>query len=89
MCIILVILIPAALLGLFLARFMPGRAGAWLSALLPAAGLSALLIYDVFYTPYNEADSYDALIGFFIGGGVGAYIGYFFNWLGSRFFSRQ
>ena len=89
MRLVIVIALPAALLGFFLSRFLPGKTGAWISVLLPVAGLAAMLVYDTFFTAYNEADSYDWIIALLIGGLVSGYAGYFFHWLGTIYFSRR
>jgi len=89
MRLLILILIPAAVTGFLLARFIPGRLAAWLSAILPVVGLTALVIYDVFITPYNESGSNEWMVALFIGGLVAGYCGYFFYWLGNKIFASK
>lgn len=89
MRILVIIVIPTALLAFFLARFLPNRFGAVLAALLPFCAFAGLLFYDTYVTSYNESDSSEWMIALFIGGIISAYAGYFFHWLGSRFFAGR
>jgi hypothetical protein len=89
MRILVVIVIPTAILAFVLARFLPNRSGAVLAAVLPVCGFAGLLLYDTYVTSYNESDFSEWVVALVIGGIISAYAGYFFHWLGSRYFAGR
>lgn len=82
----LMLMLPAALLGLLLAHWVKNRAGSWLAALIPWFALLGYLLYDVYQTSYNEIGGVHWIVTQLLAGSAAAFVGYAFYSFGRKWF---